>query len=59
MSNTKSNKLLNGTELIEQRKLFDEIDGEFLIRGTKATFPENTDNEKAIIKSYQGENSIC
>lgn len=48
-------KLLNATELIAQRKLADEIDGEFLTRGVKATFPTNTEQERTIIKSYQGE----
>ncbi|XP_055325075.1 uncharacterized protein LOC129579243 [Sitodiplosis mosellana] len=54
MSETKPRiKLLNGTELIAQRKLFDEIDGEYLVRGEKATFPINTEEERTIIKSYQ------
>lgn len=54
MSKEMKIKLLNGDELIEQRKLYEEVDGEFLIRGVKATFPTNSEEEQSIIKSYQG-----
>lgn len=57
MSIEKPLKLLKSAELIAQKKLFDEIDGEFLTRGAKATVPTNTDEERAIIKSYQGKDS--
>lgn len=47
-------KLLNARELMTKTNLHNEIEAAVLVRGTKATFPDNTDEERATIKSYQG-----
>lgn len=54
MSDESNIKLLNATELIAQTNLFHEIDPGILIRGLKSKYPRNTDEERAIVKSYQG-----
>lgn len=50
---TKS-KLLNARELMAITNLHNEIEATVLVRGLKATLPDNTDEERATIKSYQG-----
>lgn len=50
----KKSKLLNARELIAVTNLQNEIESTVLVRGSKANFPEHTDEEHAIIKSYQG-----
>lgn len=47
-------KLLNARELIAQTNLYNEIEPGILVRGLKSKYPQNTDEERAIIKSYQG-----
>lgn len=54
MSNEIKSKLLNARELIAVTNLQNEIESTVLVRGAKATIPSNTDEERAIIKSYQG-----
>ncbi|XP_031620760.1 uncharacterized protein LOC116339184 isoform X2 [Contarinia nasturtii] len=46
-------KLLSAAELIEKVNLYETIEADILIRGLKASFPKNTDEERAAIKSYQ------
>lgn len=50
-------QLLNAKELIAQTNLYHDIDPGILIRGLKSKYPQNTDEELAIIKSYQGKTS--
>lgn len=54
MSSAIKNKLLNARELIAVSNLQNEIESTVLVRGLKATYPNNTDEERALIKSYQG-----
>lgn len=54
MSSAAQNKLLNARELIAVTNLQNEIEATVLVRGLKATYPSNTDEERALIKSYQG-----
>lgn len=54
MSNETNSKLLNARELIAVTNLQNEIEATVLVRGSKATLPNNTDEERATIKSYQG-----
>lgn len=53
MSEIKS-KLLNARELIAAINVQNEIEATVLVRGSKANFPEHTDEECATIESYQG-----
>lgn len=46
--------LLNAKGLLAQLCLNNKVDSNILVRGLKATFSENTDEEKAAIKSYHG-----
>lgn len=54
MSSATKNKLLNARELIAVTNLQNEIEANVLVRGLKAAYPNNTDEERATIKSYQG-----
>lgn len=54
MSNQTNIKLLNAEELIAQTNLYNEIEPGILVRGLKLKYPQNTDEEQATIKSYQG-----
>lgn len=54
MSHESNFKLLNARELIAQTNLFHQIDPGILIRGLKSKYPQNTDEERAIVNSYQG-----
>lgn len=46
--------LLNAKKLLAQLCLNNKIESNILVRGLKATVPQNTDEEKAAIKSYHG-----
>lgn len=54
MSGESQIRLLNAKELIAQTNLHNEIDPSVLVRGLKAKYPKNTDEERATIKSYHG-----
>lgn len=54
MSSVTKSKLLNAKELIAITNLQNEIEATVLVRGLKATYPNNTDEERATITSYQG-----
>lgn len=58
MSRNFTIKLLNATELLQQANAYTEIDGNILTRGLKGTFPTNTDEERALVKSYQGKQTF-
>lgn len=54
MSGKPQLRLLNAKEMIAQTNLHNDIDASVLVRGLKAKYPKNTDDERTIIRSYHG-----